>query len=293
MVTLLYINVINAFTIFLFSEEFKKTVPVKLGVRLQEVVQRSFYDINLTFCICDSNKNAPQNILLYPLCFAFSPEELSLALRKNSRPFLLGVKNGAWRLNLLGRVTTQTRCDCILFLSSSGCVCVCLGSTASVQDEIRAMCQAAWISGVLTDGKPVTQPHGEPLTSTFVNLLIHAHKKGEGLMLFSATLCFCFVLKGHWEIVHESHRLMDTNFNAFLRGEHTHTHLLKPQSIKWCVFHQEELIFATVCRSGGGRMGHEADSDGLGRVEGGLENKTQLTCRVQTFYTICLSFDKV
>lgn len=59
MVTLLYINVINAFNIFfpiLFSEEFKKTVPVKLGVRLQEVVQRSFYDINLTFCIYHSNK---------------------------------------------------------------------------------------------------------------------------------------------------------------------------------------------------------------------------------------------
>lgn len=65
MVTLLYINVINAFNIFfsiLFSEEFKEKVPVKLGVRLQEVVQRSFYDINLTFCIYDSNKNTPQNI---------------------------------------------------------------------------------------------------------------------------------------------------------------------------------------------------------------------------------------
>lgn len=40
-------------------------------------------------------------------------------------------------------------------------------------------------------------------------------------------------------------------------------------------------------------MGHEADSAGLGRVEGGLENKTQLTCRVQIFYIICVSFDKV
>lgn len=43
-----------------------------------------------------------------------------------------------------------------------------------------------------------------------------------GYLVFYNT-CFCFVLKGHWEIVHESHQLMDTTFNTFLRGEHTHT----------------------------------------------------------------------
>lgn len=191
---MLDINVINAFNIFfiLFSEEFKKTVPVRLGVRLQEVVKRSFYDINLTFCIYDSNRNTTLNIFFYPFCFVFSPEELSLALRKNDRPFLLGVKNGASRLNSLSRMTTQTHCDCILCLSALGCVCVCLGSMASVHDEIRAMCQAAWISSVLTDRKPIAQQHSEPLT-TFVNLLIHAHGGGRGLSCFlQHLLLFCF-----------------------------------------------------------------------------------------------------
>ncbi|XP_040011996.1 RUS1 family protein C16orf58 homolog [Xiphias gladius] len=108
--------------------EFKKTVPIKLGVRLQEVVQ--------------------------------SPEEFQLALKENNMPYLLGVRNG--------------------------CICVCLGPEASVHDEIRAMCQAVWISSTLsppTSTEPPTQQQ-----------------------------------QSNWEMVHESHKLMDTIFNPFLKG---------------------------------------------------------------------------
>ncbi|XP_059204803.1 RUS1 family protein C16orf58 homolog [Centropristis striata] len=102
--------------------EFRKTVPVKLGVRLQEVVQ--------------------------------SLEEFDLALKENNMPYLLGVRNG--------------------------CVCVCLGPEASVCDELRAMCQALWLSSMLNS--PTKQQ------------------------------------QSHWEMVHESHKLMDTIFNPFIKG---------------------------------------------------------------------------
>ncbi|XP_044187969.1 RUS1 family protein C16orf58 homolog isoform X1 [Thunnus albacares] len=107
--------------------EFRKTVPIKLGVRLQEVVQ--------------------------------SPEELNLALKDNNMPYLLGVRNGS--------------------------VCVCLGPDASVRDEIRAMCQAVWLRSMLssaTSREPPTQK------------------------------------QGHWEMVHESHKMMETIFSQFLKG---------------------------------------------------------------------------
>lgn len=97
--------------------EFGKTVPIKLGVRLQEVVQ--------------------------------SPEDLHLALKGNTMPYLLGIRDG--------------------------CVHVCLGPEASVHNEIRAMCQAVWLSSNLNH-------------------------------------------PNHWEMVHESHKLMDTIFNPFLKG---------------------------------------------------------------------------
>ncbi|XP_045891902.1 RUS1 family protein C16orf58 homolog isoform X2 [Micropterus dolomieu] len=108
--------------------EFRKTVPIKLGVRLREVAQ--------------------------------SPEELNLALKKNNMPYLLGVRNG--------------------------CICVCLGPEASVHDEIRVMCQALWLSSMLSTpasrGLPTQQQ------------------------------------QSHWEMVHESHKLMDKIFNPFLKG---------------------------------------------------------------------------
>ncbi|KAM6966201.1 RUS family member 1 [Tautogolabrus adspersus] len=108
--------------------EFRKTVPIKLGVRLQEVVQ--------------------------------SPEELNLALEQNNMPYLLGVQNG--------------------------CVCVCLRPEASVHDEIRAICQAVWLSSKLR-------------TSTSRETLKQQSQS-------------------HWEMVHESHKLMDTVFSPFLKG---------------------------------------------------------------------------
>ncbi|KAM7371909.1 hypothetical protein PAMP_009110 [Pampus punctatissimus] len=107
--------------------EYRKAVPIKLGVRLQEVIQ--------------------------------SPEELNLALKKNNMPYLLGVRNG--------------------------CICVCLGADASVQDEIRAMCQAVWLRCMLSPAASRESP-----------------KQNQG----------------HWEMVHESHKIMETIFNQFLKG---------------------------------------------------------------------------
>ncbi|XP_073350457.1 RUS family member 1 [Pagrus major] len=113
--------------------EFRKQVPIKLGVRLQEVVQ--------------------------------SPDELSLALKNNNRPFLLGIRNG--------------------------CVCVCLGPEASVHDEIRAFCQAVWLSSMLREQQ------------------------------------------SHWEVVHESHKLMDEIFNPFLKGVEAAGWDLKRTLLDW------------------------------------------------------------
>ncbi|TNN70062.1 RUS1 family protein C16orf58 [Liparis tanakae] len=58
-----------------------------------------------------------------------------------------------------------------------GCVCVCLGPKASVQDEIRALSQAVWLRSKLSS----------PTQS-------------------------------NWEMVHESHKMMDKIFNPFLKG---------------------------------------------------------------------------
>ncbi|KAM4531556.1 RUS family member 1 [Odontesthes bonariensis] len=101
--------------------ELGKTAPIKLGVRLQDVVQ--------------------------------SLEDLNLALKENNMPYLIGIRNG--------------------------CVCVCLGPEASVRDEIRAVCQAVWLSSMLNC--PTKQ-------------------------------------QSHWEMVHESHKLMDAHFHPFLKG---------------------------------------------------------------------------
>ncbi|KAK5856053.1 hypothetical protein PBY51_007674 [Eleginops maclovinus] len=106
--------------------EFKKTMPIKLGVKLQEVV--------------------------------LSPAELNLALKENNMPYLLGAQNG--------------------------CVLVCLRPEASVHDEIRVMCQAVWLSSVLSPPNSIEHPNQ----------------------------------KSNWEMVNESHKLMDTIFNPFLTG---------------------------------------------------------------------------
>nr|XP_049601249.1 RUS1 family protein C16orf58 homolog isoform X3 [Syngnathus scovelli] len=93
--------------------EFRKTLPIKLGVRLQEVVQ--------------------------------SPEELRLALMRKDAPFLLGITN----------------------------------AHAHTRDEIRATCQAIWLSHVSSPSR-----------------------QREGLS----------------QMVHESYKLMDTAFDAFHKG---------------------------------------------------------------------------
>lgn len=105
--------------------EFRKSSQIKLGVRLQDIVQ--------------------------------SPDELDLALKQSDMPYLLGVKNG--------------------------CVYVCLAPEVPVHDEIRAMCQAIWLSSKLSTQTSRDQQR-----------------------------------KGHWEMVQESHKLMDTVFSPFLKG---------------------------------------------------------------------------
>uniref|UniRef100_A0A3B4XXC0 RUS family member 1 n=1 Tax=Seriola lalandi dorsalis TaxID=1841481 RepID=A0A3B4XXC0_SERLL len=67
-----------------------------------------------------------------------------------------------------------------------GCICVCLGPKASVHDEIRVMCQAVWVSSTMSP-----PAHTEPTTQQ---------------------------QQSHWEMVHESHKLMDTIFNPFLKA---------------------------------------------------------------------------
>lgn len=100
--------------------EFRRKAPIKLGVRLQDVVQ--------------------------------SPEMLHMAVGKDDTPFLLGVRHGY--------------------------ILVCLAPQASVEDQIRAVCQALWIRTVLTESS--TGPR--------------------------------------WELVQQSHLLMDKLFHHFLKG---------------------------------------------------------------------------
>uniref|UniRef100_A0A8C7DST9 RUS family member 1 n=1 Tax=Oncorhynchus kisutch TaxID=8019 RepID=A0A8C7DST9_ONCKI len=70
-----------------------------------------------------------------------------------------------------------------------GSVCVCLGPDASVCDEIRAVCQAVCLCTVL---HPVS-----PLEGALKQLSM-SHN--------------------HWELVHESHKLMDQIFHPFLKA---------------------------------------------------------------------------
>ncbi|XP_071029610.1 RUS family member 1-like [Oncorhynchus clarkii lewisi] len=72
-----------------------------------------------------------------------------------------------------------------------GSVCVCLGPDASVCDEIRAVCQAVCLRTVL---HPVS-----PLEGALKQLSM-SHSNN------------------HWELVHESHKLMDQIFQPFLKG---------------------------------------------------------------------------
>lgn len=72
-----------------------------------------------------------------------------------------------------------------------GCVCVCLGPKASVYDEIWAMCQAVCISTVLY---PVV-----PLDGSLKKLAV-------------------LQSNNHWELVYESHKLIDEIFQPFLKS---------------------------------------------------------------------------
>ncbi|XP_060758165.1 RUS1 family protein C16orf58 homolog isoform X2 [Neoarius graeffei] len=110
--------------------EFKTEVPVKLGVRLGDVIKQ--------------------------------PQELQLALRNNTRSYIIAIQNGS--------------------------VCVCLRADASVRDEIMAACQAVCISTVLRS----SPQHGA---------LTHLSK-----------------ITDSWDLVSESHKLMDQIFQPFFTG---------------------------------------------------------------------------
>uniref|UniRef100_A0A4W5K0U3 Root UVB sensitive protein C-terminal domain-containing protein n=1 Tax=Hucho hucho TaxID=62062 RepID=A0A4W5K0U3_9TELE len=76
------------------------------------------------------------------------------------------------------------------YFSPLGSVCVCLGPDASLCDEIRAVCQAVCLCTVL---HPVS-----PLEGALKQLSM-SHSNN------------------HWELVHESHKLMDQIFQPFLK----------------------------------------------------------------------------
>lgn len=107
-----------------------RTVPIKLGVRLGDIVQE--------------------------------PGELQLALKNNSKPYLIGIKNGT--------------------------VCVCLGSDASVRDEIMAACQALCLRAVLHDDSSLS----------------------GALKQLSNT-------KDPWDLVSQSHKMINHIFHTFLK----------------------------------------------------------------------------
>ncbi|XP_068606093.1 RUS family member 1 isoform X1 [Brachionichthys hirsutus] len=67
----------------------------------------------------------------------------------------------------------------------NGCICVCLRPDASVCDEIRAMCQAVCLSNMMSP--PTSRESAAQQQS-------------------------------HWEMVHESHTVMDRLFNPFIKG---------------------------------------------------------------------------
>ncbi|MCJ8739018.1 hypothetical protein PDJAM_G00042300 [Pangasius djambal] len=110
--------------------EFKREVRVKLGVRLGDVIKQ--------------------------------PQELQLALRNNTRSYIIAIRNGS--------------------------VCVCLSADASVRDEIMAACHAVCISTVL---------HSSPQHGALTHLS---------------------EIRDSWELVSESHKLMDQIFQPFFTG---------------------------------------------------------------------------
>lgn len=107
-----------------------RTVPINMGVRLGDIVQE--------------------------------PGELQLALKNNSKPYLIGIKNAT--------------------------VCVCLGSDVSVHDEIMAACQALCLRNVL---------HNDSSLGGVLKQLANT--------------------KDPWELVSQSHKMIDQIFYTFLK----------------------------------------------------------------------------
>lgn len=83
-----------------------------------------------------------------------SSKELKFALKLSNKPFLLGVKNGMLSFFNLPRKSCVEELPVSTLNISTGRICVCLGPEASVQDEIRVMCQALWLQSRLS-----SEPH--------------------------------------------------------------------------------------------------------------------------------------
>lgn len=152
---------------------------------------------------------------------------------------------------------------------SVGCICVCLGPEASIDDEIRVMCQAVWLRSMLS--RPASKESPAQMQSEHYYFLTLT---GRLSLIYSELTLFS--LKGHWEMVHESHGLMDKVFDPFVKGEHKHKsfHLL----IFICCVFPKNFVLGIVSRCESCRVGHETNLTGLGWVEGGMENKNQLNC---------------
>lgn len=76
------------------------------------------------------------------------------------------------------------------------------------------MCQALWLRSRLSS-QALTGVSSErellPLLFLFVN-------RGPFSVFFNIT--HFYFSKGHWELVHESHKVIDNIFSPFLKGEH-------------------------------------------------------------------------
>uniref|UniRef100_A0A669DX08 RUS family member 1 n=1 Tax=Oreochromis niloticus TaxID=8128 RepID=A0A669DX08_ORENI len=129
-----------------------------------------FFGKNYVFCA----------IALARLSPVLSLKDLQLALKENSMPYLLGIRNGMLSSTHAKKSSMFTYLESYfkppVFLA--GCVCVCLGPEASASDEIRAMCQAVVLSNMLSSSNSreatgaALKQQSEPLPpSMFINRL--------------------------------------------------------------------------------------------------------------------------
>lgn len=171
------------------------------------------------------------------------------------------------------------------FVFRSGCICVCLGPEASVHDEIRVMCQALWLSSMLSTpasrGPPTQQQQSEPLPPFIFWLTTFI----EVVSLFNTRHTFFSKVTGKWCM-----RVTNwwTKFSIHFSKVSVHKNFLtyKSSSLS-CEFLSIEKWFCS-SRCGSCRMGHKTNSTGLGWMEGRVEIKKQLSCETSAAISHCL-----